>query len=375
MSGVRIMLAAISADDRKHISGLLPDESLRIVSTFRPDADGLKKASTQPADVLLIGTRGVPNAEFDFAERIYTIRSDVTILLLAPALSPEQIRRAMESGIARVIDMGSGESAIRDQILTAANRDIHRRNSTQKIASYDSKILAVYSPKGGVGKTTFAVNLACALSAANKKVALIDLNLQFGNVGIFLDIAKGDTIADMIEERSLELSTIKSYLIRHPSGVMVMLSCSSPEYAELIRPEHIETILSSLRTEFDYILLDMGSVLNDCSVSALETADTIFVVVNEDIATLNDSKRSMKLLEALNLQDKIQIVVNKDGISTIKVKDVANLLEATPTLVIPNDPKSAMMALNRGIPMLTCASGSKATKAIAAFARGMIKRV
>ncbi len=375
MSGVRIMLSAISADDRKHISGLLPDESLRIVSTFRPDADGLKKASTQPADVLLIGTRGVPNAEFDFAERIYTIRSDVTILLLAPALNPEQIRRAMESGIARVIDIGSGESAIRDQILTAANRDIHRRNSTQKIASYDSKILAVYSPKGGVGKTTFAVNLACALSAANKKVALIDLNLQFGNVGIFLDIAKGDTIADMVEERSLELSTIKSYLIRHPSGVMVMLSCSSPEYAELIRPEHIETILSSLRTEFDYILLDMGSVLNDCSISALETADTIFVVVNEDIATLNDSKRSIKLLEALNLQDKIQIVVNKDGISTIKVKDVANLLEAAPTLVIPNDPQSAMMALNRGIPMLTCAPGSKATKAIVAFARGMIRRV
>ena len=374
MSGVRIMLAAFSGDDRKHISGLLQDESLRIVSTFRPDADGLKKASTQPADVLLIGTRGVPNAEFDFAERIYTIRSDVTILLLAPSVSPEQISRAMESGIARVIDIGSGESAIRNLILTAANRDIHRRSSTQKIASYDSKILAVYSPKGGVGKTTFAVNLACALSATNKKVALIDLNLQFGNVGIFLDIAKGDTIADMVEERTLELSTIKSYLIRHPSGVMVMLSCSSPEYAELIHPEHIETILSSLRTEFDYILLDMGSSLNDCAISALETADTIFVVVNEDIATLNDSKRSMKLLEALNLQDKIKVVVNKDGLSTIKVRDVTNLLETEPALVIPNDPKSAMMALNRGVPMLSCAPASKATKAIVAFARGMIRR-
>ncbi len=155
---------------------------------------------------------------------------------------------------------------------------------------------------------------------------------------------------------------------------MVMLSCSSPEYAELIRPEHIETILSSLRTEFEYILLDMGSSLNDCAVTALETADTIFVVVNEDIATLNDSKRSIKLLEALNLQDKIKVVVNKDGLSTIKVRDVTNLLEMEPALVIPNDPKSAMMALNRGVPMLSCAPTSKATKAIVAFARGMIRR-
>lgn len=374
MNGIRIMLAAFSAEDRKHISGLLQDESLRIVSTFRPDPDGLKKASSQPADVLLIGTRGRPNAEFDFAERMYTVRSDITILMLTPAADSETVNRAMESGIARVIDLESGESAIRNQILTAANRDIHRRNSTQKIATYDSKILAVYSPKGGVGKTTFAVNLACSLSAVNKKVALIDLNLQFGNVGIFLDIPKGDTIADMAEERSLELSTIKSYLIRHPSGVMVMLSCSSPEYAELIRPEHIETILSALRTEFDYVILDMGTALNDCAVSALETADNILLVVNEDIATLHDTKRSIKLMEALNLQDKIQIVVNKDGISSIKVKDVGNLLEASPVLVIPFDLKSAMMGVNRGIPMLNCAPRSKAVHAIRTYVRNMTRR-
>ena len=375
MNGVRIMLAAFSGDDRKHISGLLQDEALRIVSTFRPDADGLKKASTQPADVLLIGTRGVPNAEFDFAERIYTIRSDVTILLLAPSVSPEQISRAMESGIARVIDIGSGESAIRNQILTAANRDIHRRSSTQKIASYDSKILAVYSPKGGVGKTTFAVNLACALSATNKKVALIDLSLQFGEVGVYLDIPKGDTIADMVEEHSFELSTVKSYLIRHQSGIQVMLSSSSPEYAELIRPEHIDAILSSLRTEFDYIVLDMGVSIGDCAIAALETADTIMLVVSEDIAALHDAKRSIKVLEALNQQDKIKLVVNKDGISTITVKNIATLLEITPSLIIPYDLKSAMLAVNRGIPLLSCAPNSKVSKEIFAFARSMTRRV
>jgi len=374
MNGIRIMLAASSAEDRRHISGLLQDESLRIVSTFRPDRDGLKKAGTQPADVLLIGTRGTPDSEFDFAERIYTMRSDITILLLVPAASGATIARAMESGIARVIDINSGESDIRKDILTTSNRDINRRSSTLKIASYDSKIAACFSAKGGVGKTTLAVNLAYALAALNKKVALIDLNLQFGDIGVFLDIPKGDTIADMVEEHSFELSTIKSYLIRHQSGMMVMLSSSSPEYAELIRPEHIEAILSTLRTEFDYVILDMGVSLGDCAVSALETADSIFFVVNEDIAALHDAKRCVKVLEALNLQDKIRIVVNKDGISKIKTKDVANLLESAPVLVVPYDLKAAMMAVNRGIPMLHCASGSKASKAIRDYARSMIKR-
>ena len=375
MNSIRIMLAASSADDRKLISGLLTDEALRVVSTFRPDADGLKKASSQPADVLLIGTRAMPSQELDFAERMFTTRSDITILLLAPAMDSRTMARAMECGIARVIDVDSSEHDICAHIMTAANRDQNRRNSTQKIASYDSRIVACYSPKGGVGKTTLAVNLAYALATMNKKIALIDLSLQFGEVGVFLDIAKGDTIADMVEEHSFELSTIKSYLIRHQSGIQVMLSSSSPEYAELIQPVHINAILSSLRTEFDYVIVDMGVAFGDCAIAAMETADTILLVVNEDIASLHDAKRSIKVLEALNQQDKLKIVVNKEGISTITVKNVANLLEATPVLVIPFDLKSAMLAVNRGIPMLSCAPNSKASKAIRDYARTLIRRV
>ncbi len=374
-SGIRIMLAAFSADDRKLISGLLTDEALRIVSSFRPDGDGLKKASSQPADVLLIGTCNKPEPELEFAERMFTARSDITILLLCPALDNRTLTRAMESGIARVIDINSGEQNIRMHIMTAANRDQNRRNSTQKIASYDSKVVACYSPKGGVGKTTLAVNLAYALATMSKKIALIDLNLQFGEVGVFLDITKGDTIADMVEEHSFELSTIKSYLIRHQSGIQVMLSSSSPEYAELIRPEHIDAILSTLRTEFDYIVLDMGVTLGDCAIAALETADSILLVVNEDIPALHDAKRSIKVMEALNLQDKVKLVVNKEGISTIKVKNIASLLDSAPVLVIPYDLKASMVAVNRGIPLLNCAPNSKASVAIRTYARNMIRRV
>ena len=375
MDSIRIMLAAHSADDRKLISSLLTDEALRVVSSFRPDADGLKKASSQPADVLLIGTRAMPSQELDFAERMFTTRSDITILLLAPTLDSRTLTRAMECGIARVIDIDSSEHDICTHIMTAANRDHNRRNSTQKIASYDSKIVACYSPKGGVGKTTLAVNLAYALATMNKKIALIDLSLQFGEVGVFLDIAKGDTIADMVEEHSFELSTIKSYLIRHQSGIQVMLSSSSPEYAELIQPVHVNAILSSLRTEFDYVIVDMGVAFGDCAIAAMETADTILLVVNEEIASLHDAKRSIKVLEALNQQDKLKIVVNKEGISTITVKNVANLLEATPVLVVPYDLKAAMLAVNRGIPMLSCAPNSKASKAIREYARALIRRV
>jgi Flp pilus assembly CpaE family ATPase len=121
-------------------------------------------------------------------------------------------------------------------------------------------------------------------------------------------------------------------------------------------------------------VVDLGVAFGDCAIAAMETADTILLVVNEDIASLHDAKRSIKVMEALNQQDKLKIVVNKDGISTITVKNVANLLEATPVLVIPFDLKSAMLAVNRGIPMLSCAPNSKASKEIRAFAGAMIRR-
>ncbi len=375
MESVRIMLAAFSAEDKKLAASLLQDEALRIVCSLRPDRDGLKKAGTQPADVLLLCTRGVPETEFDFAERMYTTRSDVTILLMVPNPSPDVVMRAMESGIARVIGMGDGVDAIKTCIITAANRDRHRRDSMAKVASYDSRIIQFFCPKGGTGKTTLAVNVACALAERNKKVALIDLNLQFGDVGVFLDIPKGDTIADMVEENSLELATMKSYLIRHYSGVMVLLASSSPEYAELVKPEHIETVLSTLRSEFDYLVLDMGTALTDCAISALELSDTVYYVVNEDIATLHDARRSIKVLEALNLGDKIRLVINKEGKSNIRVKDVANLLDLSPSFVVPNDPKAAVTAINRGIPMVLSAPRSKASVAIKKYAQSLVRGV
>ncbi len=375
MDSVRIMLAAFSAEDRKAAAALLQDESLRIVCTLRPDKDGLRKAGTQPADVLLLCTRGAPEAEFDFAERMYTSRSDITTLLLMQRPRMSDIERAMSSGIARVLDIASGVDAIKSEIVLAARRDQHRRSSMTKVASYDARVIAFFSPKGGVGKTTLAVNTACALAALNKKVALVDLNLQFGDVGVFLDVPKGDTIADMVEEQTFELATVKSYLIQHQSGVMVLLSSSSPEYAELIRPEHIEAILSVLRPEFDYVVVDLGTALSDCAVSALELADTIYLVVNEDIAALHGTKRSMKVLEALNLGDKIKIVVNKDGGSSIRVKDVANLLESAPVLSVPNDPKAAIHAINRGIALVECVPRSKVSAAIRMFAKSLIRGV
>ena len=272
-----------------------------------------------------------------------------------------------------MVCFSDGADGIRDGIFAAVTRDRNRRSTQIKVASYASKILVFYCPKGGSGKTTLTISLACALAQAGKKVAVIDMNLQFGDVGVMMDIAKGDTISDLVEENSFELRTIKSYLVRHASGVHVMLASNAPEYAELVKPEHIDVILSTLRSEFDYILVDTSAVFTDCTISALELADRIYMVANPDISTLYSLRRCLAVFEALNVGDKLQLVFNKDGMSAISAKEAESLLELPISFSVPYDDKAAVTAVNRGTPLVLSEPRSKASRAIDAFAKKMIR--
>lgn len=375
MEQLRLITAAFSAEDKDRLTNLLDGEPFEIVASLRPDSSGLQKAGSQPADALVIGTTGSPELEFDFAERLYMTRGDLTIVLVCAQPTAAVIDRAMCAGIARVVDINGEPETVRTAILAANNRVKNRAAAVHNVAStYDSKILSVFCPKGGTGKTTVAVNLAVALASLGKKVALVDMDLQFGDVGVFLDIAKADTISDMVEENNFELSTIKSYLVRHYSGVNALLAPPAPEYAELIKAEHVERILTALRGEYDYLVVDMPPAFNDCSITALELSDTVYFVVTEDISTLRNAKICFQVLEMLKVSDKVQLVINKDGISTIGVRDTENALDRKAVLVLPNDQKTTTRAINRGVPVILGDKKSKLAQTVLGFARRLVSK-
>ncbi|MEG1547264.1 MAG: AAA family ATPase [Clostridia bacterium] len=373
MDTIRVMTAAFAAEDKLLAARLLANDAFNVVASLRPDSDGLRKAGTCQADVLALCTTKTPEAEFDFAERLYMTRGDLAIVLLCSDTTPAVIHSAMLAGISRVIDVNMGADAVKTEVFAAASREKNRQSIQHSVSTYSSKIIQFFCPKGGTGKTMLAVNLAVALAALGKKVALIDLNLQFGDVGIFLDIDKGDTIADLVEENNFELKTLKSYMVRHYSGVHVLLASNAPEYAELIKPPHIESILATLRSEFDYIVLDMTPNFSDCAIAALEQSDTVFFVVTQEISALHNAKRSLKVIEALNLMDKVQLAINKDGISTISVKDVEGILDRKAVLIVPNDQKTAVRAINRGVPVVLGDKRSAIAQAILEFAKKLVR--
>jgi pilus assembly protein CpaE len=216
----------------------------------------------------------------------------------------------------------------------------------------NAEIIAVFGSKGGVGKTTIAVNLATALSEMGKRTALLDFDLQFGDASIFLDLENKQGISELVQEGSITRELIRSYLLLHKTGLSLLSSSDRPEYAEMVQSSHGESIISGIAKGYDFVFIDLSTQMNDLSLMALEKADKILHVINPDISTLRNAKKTLELMKALKLDHKMQVVLNKENSSSITAKEISALMNMQFLAKIPVENKHAVASLNRGIPVV-----------------------
>lgn len=366
MKQIRV-LALADMDNAARLEGILDRENINRMALLAPEKMNLERAASLPVDAAVICTAVLSEQECRFLEQLFLIRADLAIIVLCPSLDTSLMERAMKCGVARVVNYNTRPEEICSFIEQEINR-LRNRQSSVRVNDYDSRVAAVFSAKGGTGKTTVAVNLAIALQKSGKKVALLDLSLEFGDVGVFLNLPKCEGISDLVGEEKIKASVLSNYLFRHASGVMVLGAPYSPEYAEMIHPEHIERIVTVLRAEYDYLIFDMPSSLNDCTLAAMEQSDVIYIVTTPEIPTLKNTKICLEVLKTLDYSQKAKLILNRDGESYISLKDVENALGLKPALTIPADIKSCVSAINRGIPLVTANPHSKASRAILNYA-------
>src|SRR5919197_2002503 len=160
------------------------------------------------------------------------------------------------------------------------------------------RVLAYYGAKGGVGTTTIAINAAIALHRElGRKVCLVDGNLQFGDHRVFLDLGLDrKSIVDIVSAPSIDVDLIRQFIVKHDSGVDLLLAPPSPETAELVTPDHLPIILENLQTLYDYVLVDIDKRLDDVNLGIIEAAETVFVVMTADLSCL---KNVLLLLETI----------------------------------------------------------------------------
>jgi pilus assembly protein CpaE len=366
---IKLVVIGKQEESRAELSRMLNQDEILVTGVFKDGASALSRIENVDPDIVVMALDSDESDIFSISERIYFNRPKCIVMLVARSIDVDLLQRAMRAGIRHVVPWTDNEKKLAENVKHIFNMESSRHTAIlgNQCLEHTSRIVTIFGTKGGSGKTTIAVNLAVNLAKQGKKVALLDLNLQYGDANIFLNMESNDTVYELVQGyKDFDIDTIKSYMSVHSSGVEVLSAPKSPEYAEFITKEHVEKLLNIIRPYYDYVIIDVAANFNEITLLAIESSTMILMVTGLDISILRNTKISLKVLESLKQLDKVIMVINRVSKGTITVEDATKILQRPLGAAIPSDWKTVGSALNIGAPFVL---NTKKTNAAIAMSR------
>ena len=376
---IKVLIADDNEETRLNIGKLLdfsPD--LASMGSAASGEQAIELAKILQPDIILMdinmpGMDGIAATEI-LADEV----PSAGIIIVSVQGEQEYLRRAMIAGAKNYLTKPFTSDELVQAIKQVYENEQKKRRNVIRLEvpeTKQAKVITVFSTKGGVGKTTIATNLAVGLAVkTGARVGLIDADLQFGDISLFLNIFPQATIADLLPDiEILDEKLLESYLTDYQKLVKVLAAPFRPEQAEMISGAHLTKIIKTMRKSFDYIVIDTAPNFDEKMLATLDAADQLLVVSVTDLPTIKNVKICLEVMESLDYkQDKIRLILNRaHSESGLDMKEVEESLRYTFSASLPSDGKTVVAAVNRGIPFVISHPQTEVSQGILSLARSL----
>ncbi len=380
MEKIKVVIVDDTEETRNNVKTLLSFEKrIEIIGEAENGEEAIFIVKESRPDIVLMDINMPVMDGIKATEEISMSVPETAVIIMSVQGESEYLRKAMMAGARDFLNKPFSSDDLIMTILKTYDVESQRRqrsNVTKVKEEVKSKIITVFSTKGGVGKTTLASNLAVSLARTTKKrVALVDLDLQFGDVAIMLNASVKNTISDIIKEINLlDSDVMEDYLVTHFSGVRILPAPIKPEYAEYITASHVEKILNTLKDHYHYIIVDTSASFHETVLQALDMSDRILMLSTLDLPTIKNVKAGLDVMETLHYpKEKINIILNKASEQFgIKYKDFENTLKHKIWAFIPEDSQTVITSANKGFPFVMTRTETKVAKAVTGIMNDLI---
>jgi pilus assembly protein CpaE len=380
---IRVLIVDDIPETRDHLSKLLGFETdVQVVGAAASGSEAIEMATTLKPDVVLMDINMPDMDGITATEHLAAAVPTASVVMMSVQGEADYLRRSMLAGAREFLvkPFSSDELNASIRQVWSRERDKMARIGVPAAPAADPArpdtglVVAVFGPKGGVGRTTIAVNLAVAAeSLGNKRVALMDGSFQFGDVGVLLNLnPKSKSIADLIPELEAgELESMDTFLVDHSAGIRVLLAPPSPETAEIITAGWVKRVIEGLRQDHDLVVVDCTSYFNDTTLAILDAADVILTMLSLEITSIKNMRLFLEVAEQLGYEKgKVRLVLNRaDSALGIRVTDVETSIGRKVDEQIVSDGRSVVYALNRGVPFFLSNREAQVSQDILRLAR------
>lgn len=359
---IEILLADDIAETRANIKKLINlEKNLEVVAEAVDGKDVIEQAKEIKPDIILMDIN-MPKIKGIKATEIITREvPETSIIMMSVQEEQDYLRKAMVAGAREYLIKPFSD----DELITAINQvydlEVERKSSLkqsreQTEEASEEKTISIFSSKGGVGKTLLSTNLAVYLQQSKKgDVVLVDLDLQFGDLDVLLDLTPRITIADAVDELdNLNVQNIDDYLLSYENGLQVLASPLRPEEAEMINGEQIKKLLSILSEKFNYVIIDTAQSFSEHILAALDNSELILLIAMLDLSTIRNVRLCLEVMEELEYpEENIKLILNRYSKDIgISIEDLEENLNYSVDIKIPSNGSLTIDSINQGVPFI-----------------------